>query len=41
MNFNAQHIIITGGSSGIGKATAKLLAKAGANLTLLPEILID
>jgi 3-dehydrosphinganine reductase len=35
MNFNAQHIMITGGSSGIGKATAKLFAKAGANLTII------
>ena len=30
-----QHIIITGGSSGIGKATAKLFVKAGANLTII------
>jgi 3-dehydrosphinganine reductase len=35
MDFNAQHIIITGGSSGIGKATAKLFAKAGANITII------
>jgi 3-dehydrosphinganine reductase len=30
-----QHAIITGGSSGIGKAVAKLLAQQGANLTLI------
>ena len=35
MNFNQKHAIITGGSSGIGKATAKLLAASGANLTII------
>jgi 3-dehydrosphinganine reductase len=35
MGFNQQHAIITGGSSGIGKATAKLLASRGANLSLI------
>ncbi|NEO72478.1 MAG: SDR family oxidoreductase [Moorea sp. SIO3H5] len=35
MTLNQQHAIITGGSSGIGKATAKLLAQKGANLTLI------
>jgi 3-dehydrosphinganine reductase len=35
MNFKQQHIIITGGSSGIGKATAKLFAKQGANIYLI------
>lgn len=29
------HVIITGGSSGIGRATAELLAQQGANLTLI------
>lgn len=33
--YLAQHAIITGGSSGIGKAVAKLLAQQGANLTLI------
>lgn len=35
MDFNQKHIIITGGSSGIGKATAKLFASRGANLTII------
>ena len=30
-----QHVIITGGSSGIGKAVAKLLTVLGANITLI------
>ena len=33
--LNWQHIIITGGSSGIGKATATLFVQTGANLTLI------
>lgn len=32
---NPQHTIITGGSSGIGKATARLLARQGANISII------
>ncbi|MEA5499142.1 SDR family oxidoreductase [Limnoraphis robusta BA-68 BA1] len=39
MNFNQKHAIITGGSSGIGKATAKLLAASGANITIIARSL--
>lgn len=35
MYFQQQHSIITGGSSGIGKATAQLLAKEGSHLTII------
>jgi 3-dehydrosphinganine reductase len=35
MHYNQQHAIITGGSSGIGKATAMLLAGQGANLSII------
>jgi 3-dehydrosphinganine reductase len=35
MKYLNQHVIITGGSSGIGKATAKLLAQQGANISII------
>ncbi|NJP20631.1 MAG: SDR family oxidoreductase [Hydrococcus sp. CRU_1_1] len=35
LRFNRQHAIITGGSSGIGKATAKLLVSEGANVSII------
>lgn len=34
MNLKGANIIITGGSSGIGKATANLLVKSGANVAI-------
>ena len=35
MDFHNQHIIITGGSSGIGRATACLLARRGAHISII------
>jgi len=35
MRFWQQHVIITGGSSGIGKAVARLLVKQGANVSII------
>ncbi|MEH1847849.1 MAG: SDR family oxidoreductase [Nostoc sp.] len=35
MNFYQQHAIITGGSSGIGKAVAHLLASEGADISII------
>ena len=33
--FAQKHAIVTGGSSGIGKATAQLLASLGCNITII------
>jgi 3-dehydrosphinganine reductase len=35
MRFHQQHAIVTGGSSGIGKAVAKLLVGQGADVTII------
>ncbi|MGK7916832.1 MAG: SDR family oxidoreductase [Prochloraceae cyanobacterium] len=35
MKFHLQHAIVTGGSSGIGQATAKLLAREGAHISIV------
>jgi 3-dehydrosphinganine reductase len=35
MNFENQHIIVTGGSSGIGKATAKLFFSKGSHISII------
>jgi 3-dehydrosphinganine reductase len=35
MDFVDQHIIITGGSSGIGRATAQLLTRRGAHVSII------
>ena len=35
--FSGKHVLITGGSSGIGLATVKRLAGLGAELTLRPR----
>jgi len=34
-NFDQKHAIVTGGSSGIGKATAQLLASEGAHISII------
>jgi len=41
MNLVNQHIIITGGSSGIGLAMAKLFASRGANITIIARRLAN
>ena len=35
INFEQKHVIITGGSSGIGKEVAKLLVREGANISII------
>jgi 3-dehydrosphinganine reductase len=35
MSFEFQHVIITGGSSGIGKVIALQLSRAGAHITII------
>lgn len=35
MDFTGQHVVITGGSTGIGKATAEKIASLGGKLTLI------
>jgi short-subunit dehydrogenase len=44
MNFAGQHVVITGASTGIGRATAERVMKAGARVTLIArrgELLAD
>ncbi|RLC61767.1 MAG: short-chain dehydrogenase [Chloroflexi bacterium] len=35
MNFRDRHVIVTGGSSGIGRATARLLTRRGAHVSVV------
>jgi 3-dehydrosphinganine reductase len=35
LDFHNHHTIITGGSSGIGRATARLLARRGAHVSVV------
>jgi NAD(P)-dependent dehydrogenase (short-subunit alcohol dehydrogenase family) len=35
MNFTGQHVVITGGSTGIGRATAEKIVAAGGKVTLI------
>jgi short-subunit dehydrogenase len=34
-DYNNKHVLITGGSAGLGKALAKIVAKKGANVTII------
>ncbi|WP_129791858.1 SDR family NAD(P)-dependent oxidoreductase [Sphingosinicella sp. CPCC 101087] len=36
-DFSGRHVVVTGGSTGIGRATAGLLAARGARVTLIPR----
>jgi NAD(P)-dependent dehydrogenase (short-subunit alcohol dehydrogenase family) len=40
MDINKQHVLISGGASGLGAATAKLLREGGATVTLLDKNII-
>jgi len=35
MDFSGRHVVITGGSTGIGRATAECIARAGGTVTLI------
>lgn len=42
MDFTGQHVVITGGSTGIGRATAEKIVRAGGKVTLIarrPDVL--
>lgn len=43
MDFRNKHVVVTGGSSGIGKAIARLLAQRGANVAIIArrQMLLD
>lgn len=43
MDFHSSNVIVTGGSSGIGKATARMLVQRGANVAIIArrQVLLD